>query len=153
MDMNTLISAGRESLKRGDLCRASDQVWFIKLINKFKVIADDLKRAKPRSINEIIGFYFLGNAIQIEDENKGLYDLYIEYLKKLPYSEYLKTQHWKSIRKYKYKAADYHCQKCRCVNKKLHVHHLTYESRGNESMNDLIVLCADCHKKEHTKPK
>lgn len=39
---------------------------------------------------------------------------------------------------------------CKCKKKKnLHVHHKTYERLGKEHLNDLMVLCKDCHSKEH----
>jgi len=31
----------------------------------------------------------------------------------------------------------------------LHVHHKTYERRGEERTSDLVAICLDCHGKEH----
>lgn len=35
------------------------------------------------------------------------------------------------------------------IGKDLQVHHKTYRTVGNEDQDDLIVLCKDCHIKEH----
>ena len=31
----------------------------------------------------------------------------------------------------------------------LHLHHLTYERLGNEYQSDLVVLCGQCHQRQH----
>lgn len=45
------------------------------------------------------------------------------------------------------------CEKCgkrgSRRNWELHVHHLTYERYGHELVDDLIVLCLECHGQEH----
>jgi len=74
----------------------------------------------------------------------------INILKTMPYKEYLQTEHWKNIRKKVLAKARYKCQLCNNKNN-LHVHHNTYENRGNERLEDLIVLCEDCHTKFHIK--
>jgi 5-methylcytosine-specific restriction endonuclease McrA len=44
----------------------------------------------------------------------------------------------------------YQCQKCKGKNKKLHVHHITFKSKGGTNTPDnLITLCTDCHDKLH----
>lgn len=72
-------------------------------------------------------------------------------LRTMPYGEYLKTDHWKSLRARMLKRANYSCQLCNASNVSLHVHHRTYENRGDEDYSDLIVLCAPCHSKFHDK--
>lgn len=71
-------------------------------------------------------------------------------LKTMPYSEYLKTDHWKSISLETKKRANYKCQLC---GKKglLHVHHNDYTRRGEEIPSDLIALCKTCHAGFHKK--
>jgi len=71
-------------------------------------------------------------------------------LKEMPYEEYLQTQHWINTREMTLIRANYECQLCRSKYK-LNVHHNTYENRGNEKDEDLIVLCEDCHAKHHGK--
>lgn len=69
-------------------------------------------------------------------------------LKTMPYKDYLETNHWQEFRKRALSRAGYRCQLCN-GKKPLHVHHRTYENRGEERYQDVIVLCADCHKKFH----
>lgn len=72
----------------------------------------------------------------------------IRILRSLPYSEYLKSEHWQSLRRTMLKRAGYRCQICNGRGE-LHVHHRTYENKGDERYSDLIVLCAKCHETYH----
>jgi hypothetical protein len=74
-------------------------------------------------------------------------------LRKLPYKEYLKSEHWLRRRKIAYAKAKGACQVCNAKDKKLNVHHRTYERLGNEAPSDVIVLCEDCHKIFHVNKK
>lgn len=74
----------------------------------------------------------------------------IEALRSMPYSEYLKTDHWQGLRIRMLKRAGFKCQVCNGGGQ-LHVHHRTYKNRGNEDLKDLIVLCANCHQEFHDK--
>jgi len=67
--------------------------------------------------------------------------------KKLPYSKYLKTKHWKTTRNKVMKEYNKICFDCMGVATQ--VHHLTYENLGKEKDEDLIPLCNDCHEKRH----
>lgn len=67
----------------------------------------------------------------------------------MPYPEYLKTEHWQTLREKALTRADHRCQVCNAQIASLHVHHRTYERRGRESLRDLIVLCSDCHAMFH----
>lgn len=71
-----------------------------------------------------------------------------QLLKTMPYHEYLQTQHWKNLRLTMLKKAGYKCSVCG-ERKPLHVHHNTYERRGEEKLSDLVVLCHDCHELYH----
>lgn len=45
---------------------------------------------------------------------------------------------------------NYTCQCCKTKKGALHVHHITYRSNGGgDDLDNLIVLCEDCHKKLH----
>lgn len=74
--------------------------------------------------------------------------------KKESYFKYLKSAHWKAIKKLAlqmYKS----CVLCNS-KKKLNVHHRNYDHLYNEIITeDLIVLCKDCHCLYHgiEKPK
>jgi 5-methylcytosine-specific restriction endonuclease McrA len=84
------------------------------------------------------------------DEYMRSAQLEIERLKRLPYKEYLKTEHWNNTRQRALKRAYYRCALCNS-NGQLHVHHRTYENIGKEHNADLIVLCSHCHAKFHDK--
>lgn len=73
----------------------------------------------------------------------------IAFLRAMPYEEYLKTEHWQQFRKKALKHYHYQCQKCDATGVRLDVHHLTYERRGCELLEDVITLCKECHEKEH----
>jgi hypothetical protein len=70
-------------------------------------------------------------------------------LKFMDYETYLKTPEWKRRRNRILESVGKRCQRCGAKGVELHVHHLTYERRGEELPEDLIVLCKDCHEKEH----
>ena len=72
----------------------------------------------------------------------------ISQSKNMPYKEYLLTEHWREIRESALKRAGYRCFLC-SKGESLHVHHRTYENLGEESPDDVIVLCRDCHEKHH----
>jgi 5-methylcytosine-specific restriction endonuclease McrA len=71
-------------------------------------------------------------------------------LRKMPYREYLQTDEWRWRREEKLEAAGYRCQLC-SSEERLEVHHNTYERRGDEADEDLIVLCRACHSAHHGK--
>jgi len=83
------------------------------------------------------------NCLFIHDDD------HVEWRRSLPYKEYLHTHYWYLVSKVK-KSLEPVCQICR-EEKRLNVHHKTYENKGNEllHLNDLIVLCKKCHEKFH----
>ena len=64
------------------------------------------------------------------------------------YRDYLQSDEWKRKTDHVKTAGKYRCKCCRS-GKDLEVHHKTYRSIGNESINDLIILCRACHKLHH----
>jgi 5-methylcytosine-specific restriction endonuclease McrA len=74
----------------------------------------------------------------------------VQALRSMPYQEYLRTDHWRTARAGALRRAGYACQVC-SAKLDLHVHHRTYERRGCERENDLIVLCRQCHATFHGK--
>jgi hypothetical protein len=83
---------------------------------------------------------------RLEDEEYTL-----QMLQSMPYPAFLQTKYWQVIRQYmlqKYGG----CQLC-LGEEELHVHHRSYRFRGCEifHLEDLIVLCANCHAKFHDK--
>lgn len=82
-------------------------------------------------------------AFQLESRCKE-----IERLRSMPYKDYLKTEHWQTVREAALERAEHRCQACNDATK-LHVHHRTYERRGEENPTDVVALCADCHRVFH----
>lgn len=68
----------------------------------------------------------------------------------MSYKEFLTTPYWKAVAQKKKQQAGYRCELCNSKTY-LNVHHRTYENHGYEMdhLQDLIVLCNDCHKKFH----
>ena len=73
----------------------------------------------------------------------------IDQLQTLPYSDYLKTEHWQAKRKAALKRATYRCQTCNASSTTLDVHHNCYDRIGCEWLSDLVVLCRTCHETFH----
>lgn len=65
--------------------------------------------------------------------------------------EYLNTRHWKQMRKDIYCYRNGNCQKCHrhLMFQMSRVHHLNYDNMGNETKDDLMLLCDDCHAEIH----
>lgn len=74
-------------------------------------------------------------------------------LRTMPYAAYLRTNHWQHKRLMALRRAGWRCQVCNeeaSKGKPLDVHHRTYERRGAERAEDVIVLCRRCHELFHT---
>jgi 5-methylcytosine-specific restriction endonuclease McrA len=71
--------------------------------------------------------------------------------RKMRFEEYRLTPEWQTKRTQALSRAGHRCQTCgcRCGDVRLDVHHNTYERYGDESIFDLIVLCARCHARLH----
>ena len=68
------------------------------------------------------------------------------------YKHYLRCKHWQEIRLKVLDRSGGKCEKCGYIPWKpgtLQVHHLTYKNVGNESLDELIVLCPRCHMELH----
>jgi hypothetical protein len=82
-------------------------------------------------------------------------------LKAWEYDKFLEGPHWQELRKQKLEEQrsrlGYNCcEKCGerqpvppTRETALHLHHLTYERLGEERLEDVLVICPHCHKKEH----
>jgi hypothetical protein len=70
----------------------------------------------------------------------------------MSYAAYLRTSEWIERANRAKKRAGYRCQVCNGRGK-VNVHHRTYERRGHEWDEDLIVLCATCHQMFHREGK
>jgi hypothetical protein len=72
----------------------------------------------------------------------------VRRLKNMPYQEYLQSDHWKTTSRKMMRKSNFRCQLCSSKGQ-LNTHHNTYERRGEEEENDLVVLCKRCHEKFH----
>ena len=80
-----------------------------------------------------------------------VYRKYTNYIRNTPYSEYLKSSHWKKTRERCLEQYKYKCSKCGSKDR-LEVHHLNYAYKGMEQIGiDIIPLCNKCHKIAHNK--
>jgi len=68
------------------------------------------------------------------------------------YLDYLDSPEWWTKRKAALKRADYRCERESYLGPRhdgpLDVHHSTYARLGDESADDLVVLCRACHRDE-----
>ncbi|TXH16947.1 MAG: hypothetical protein E6R03_04690 [Hyphomicrobiaceae bacterium] len=66
------------------------------------------------------------------------------------YRNYIRSEEWREFREI---ALDHHGRRCgRCGHKKrLQVHHLHYENLGDESVDDVTILCFWCHEAEESR--
>lgn len=100
-----------------------------------------------------------------ECDRQALYDLMegaamrcqaqVIYNRSLPYSEFLKSVYWQYVRSLVFRQwGKRGCAHCKATRLRLDVHHKTYEHQGDElnHLQDLIVLCHDCHTRAHTVP-
>lgn len=86
--------------------------------------------------------------------------------------EYLQSDRWKQLRRRAFQRAGGYCARCHRHETEmrrieiidpergtvesgatLNVHHLTYDRLGHEREDDLIVLCRECHLREHGRIK
>lgn len=67
----------------------------------------------------------------------------------MDYVEYLGSKEWHDKRIDKFREVGYYCEHCGSPGllSDLSVHHLHYDSLGDEDLEDLEVLCAGCHEK------
>ena len=62
------------------------------------------------------------------------------------YQDYLQSAHWKDVKQRYYRSKfKKECFICGKKNLPLHLHHRTYKRLGKEKLNDLILLCENCH--------
>lgn len=63
---------------------------------------------------------------------------------RMTYEEYIKSDKWRQKRELVLSRDHNKCQTC-LSDECLEVHHKTYDRLFNESLEDLITLCHDCH--------
>jgi len=68
----------------------------------------------------------------------------------IDYRRYLRSPEWRTKRYAAIVRAGYRCAVCHRVywdERKLQVHHVTYDRLGREQPEDLMVLCRRCHRR------
>ena len=65
------------------------------------------------------------------------------------YFAYMNSSTWREKRSAAIQRAGGRCQICGLSNRRLQVHHNSYERLGFESPEDLIVVCDRCHRMVH----
>lgn len=67
------------------------------------------------------------------------------------YHAYLKTVQWEKLKFAVYERDNYRCRQCKKSLAKMNgnVHHTTYANVYNESIDDLALVCKDCHQLIH----
>lgn len=88
-----------------------------------------------------------GNSQFIKDN----YSMMLKSFRVMPYDEYLQTEHWLHFKSEALKDANFKCRVCGTKEDTLNVHHNSYDNRGRETFNDVIVVCEGCHSKFHDK--
>jgi 5-methylcytosine-specific restriction endonuclease McrA len=72
-----------------------------------------------------------------------------EHEEQFHYGDYLRSERWADLRDWALGAAEGRCQVCNSTEG-LNVHHRTYDRLGEKGeINDLTVLCRDCHQGFH----
>jgi hypothetical protein len=66
----------------------------------------------------------------------------------MPYAEYLGTPEWQWLATQVKARAGFRCMLCNAGGE-LHAHHRTYGRRGCERLDDVIAVCAACHRHHH----
>ncbi|HTB31828.1 MAG TPA: HNH endonuclease signature motif containing protein [Bacteroidia bacterium] len=69
-------------------------------------------------------------------------------LNKAKYKQYLKSEKWAEKKFELFLLRGEKCERCQSETD-IQVHHKTYRTIFNEDLEDLEILCSNCHKAEH----
>lgn len=112
--------------------------------------------AGDNSCEEYYDFYLSDCEPSDDDEtllkdDKELQNLLAPRLIQMPYPRFLETAYWKIVKRIM-RRRFHGCQMCGCKHG-LEVHHKTYKHHGLElqHLDDLMLVCRDCHQKIHDK--
>lgn len=61
---------------------------------------------------------------------------------------YMITEQWKQLKLERLRIAQNKCESCGSTHN-LHLHHITYERLTQELISDLVILCEECHQRQH----
>ncbi len=82
-------------------------------------------------------------------ESAEEYRAYKRRKRKLEYDAYLDSDQWKNLKIQIIKERGRFCERCGAAPNPIYLHHLTYRRFGHELRQDLILLCFQCHQREH----
>lgn len=70
------------------------------------------------------------------------------------YTAYINSSAWER-KKAAFRETDEYTGRCYCCKsfENIHIHHITYERLGDESMDDLVAVCRKCHRLIHEMAK
>lgn len=66
----------------------------------------------------------------------------------MDYNKYIKSKEWRDKRNELFTLKGKECEQCGSTHK-INVHHISYDNLGNESLDDLQILCFQCHMSKH----
>ena len=99
-----------------------------------------LLRLKCFAINDLCGRSVLSKTA----EQLHKFFIYMDNT----YREYLISKKWAAMKRAIHFLYEDECFICRSKDK-LHVHHKTYDRIYNEILDDLVLVCSNCHNKIH----
>ncbi len=82
-------------------------------------------------------------------ESAEEYRAYKRKRRKENYDAYMDSPEWRALKIAIIKERGRYCQRCGGLPNTIYLHHLTYKRFGREWHQDLVLVCFECHKKEH----
>lgn len=128
-------------------CGGNESLTYVNAINKDYFIDVFLNYKNPNYQNILKFNYYV-----MKDCWDGIQIRYhiIDEIKKMSYSDFLKTAYWKIISKHVKTELNNECALCGCVDN-LVSHHRNYSFHGLEieNVDKITVLCSKCHNSFH----
>jgi hypothetical protein len=123
------------------------------LFDKYNWIKNSSKEQPEQLVQNIIDpiiaeIHKLKEKPSVNDLRQQLIKMYYD----MPYEEYLKTDHWVKFRRAVFDAFDGKCIVCNTIYD-LHVHHRHYTTLGEETFDDVALLCGKHHREQHNIPE
>ena len=108
----------------------------------------DTKRAEGAAILKNLRLQW---AEEFEEESQGQKSEWWT-----AYNDYLKSDHWRRVRRRALLRDEFRCQNCFCklTDATAHAHHLSYDAYNRLGFSfafEIIALCPDCHESFHGK--
>jgi 5-methylcytosine-specific restriction endonuclease McrA len=115
----------------------------------------------------IIGFYiligiladFFTNQVDLSKEDHRTMNKILKahktFKRKNRYKRYkarLADPSWRKLKSQNIRDRGYVCESCSSEHR-IELHHITYENLGSEKLEDMALLCRNCHQEAHDKYK